>query len=364
MKKILIISNVSSGLLSFRKELIELLAEKNDVTILVSDSDNIEVFEAMGAKCIQIAFNRRGKNPFADLSLLRKYKKIIKEFNPSVVLTYTIKPNVYGGMACRDTKTPYIANVTGLGTAVENGGALAAIAKTLYRIGLKKADCVFFQNSDNMGVFAAEKITTGKTRLIPGSGVNLTKHCREEYPEDDGNIRLLFVGRIMKDKGIDELLSAMRTVHEKHGNVSLDIIGGFDENYSDKIEEAVRDGYIRYHGRQSDVHSFYRNAHCTVLPSYHEGTANVMLESAATCRPVITTRVPGCRETFDEGVTGIGCDAKSAESLADAIEKFIALSYEEKKQMGISGRLKMEREYDRNIVIDAYLEEIERITDK
>jgi len=162
----------------------------------------------------------------------------------------------------------------------------------------------------------------------------------------------------MRDKGIGELLEAMKAVHEKHPKTSLDVVGGFDENYKEVMEEAEKTGFIRYHGRQKEVHEFYKNAHCTVLPSYHEGKANVMLESASTGRPVITTRVPGCRETFDEGVTGIGCGAKSAASLEEAMEKFLTLTSEKRADMGRRGRAKMEKEYDRDIVVRAYREEI------
>ena len=198
-------------------------------------------------------------------------------------------------------------------------------------------------------------------RLIPGSGVNLEKHRFEEYPGEQDGLRFLFVGRIMRDKGIGELLSAFKEVHGRHPEATLDIVGGFDGNYKEALDDAVKGGYIRYHGKQRDVHPYYANAHCTVLPSYHEGTANVMLESSATGRPVITTRVPGCSETFDEGETGLGCEAKSVESLISAFEAFIALSPEKRREMGLAARKKMERQYDRRIVIDAYLEEIGKI---
>lgn len=360
---ILILTNNADGLYKFRAELITELARRYDVTISAPRDDFSEKLAALGANIIETEFSRRGKNPFRDLQLMKTYEKLIREVKPDAVLTYTIKPNVYGGLACQKTKTPYLANVTGLGTSIENGGPLAALTTTLYKMGLKKASCVFFQNEANKKLFEEKKLVRGRTRRIPGSGVNLEKHCPEPYPDTADGIRFLFIGRVMRDKGIGELLEAVKNLRERHA-VTLDIVGGYDEDYSAQIGEAEAAGYVRYHGQQPSVHEFIKNAHCTVLPSYHEGMANVMLESAATARPVVTTTVPGCRETFDEGATGFGCEAGSAESLTEAMERFLALSQEEKQRMGEAGRKKVEAEFDRNVVIGAYLEEIEAIINK
>lgn len=359
--KILILTNYDMGLYRFRRELIAELCKENEVIAALPDGEYIENLKELGLKYINFEFKRRGMNPFADFSQLLRYIKLIKNVKPDVVLTYTIKPNVYGGMACQRTKVPYIANVTGLGTSIENGGILSKLSKKLYKMGLSGAKCVFFQNKENKRLFEEYGIANGNNRLIPGSGVNLDMHPLEEYPEDRENIKFLFIGRVMRDKGIDELLTAIAGVHKRHENVSLDIVGGCEEDYSEKLSEAVKSGFVRYHGRQKLVHGFIKEAHCTVLPSYHEGLANVMLESASTGRPVIATRISGCRETFEEGITGFGCEPKSAKSLEEAMEKFLALPYEEKAIMGKKGREKIELEFDRNFVVKAYIEEIERV---
>ena len=296
-----------------------------------------------------------------DIKLMRFYRRTIRSIAPDVVLTYTIKPNVYGGIVCANEKIPYIANVTGLGTTIENGGLLAFVSKSLYRIGLRKASCVFFQNSNNLDMFKKQKIYNGRMRLIPGSGVNLQDNRCEPYPPEDQGIRFLFVGRIMKDKGIEELLHAMTEIKRDRKDIVLEVVGFCDEDYSLMLNKAEQDGVIINHGIQKDVHPFYTSTHCTVLPSYHEGMANVMLEAASTGRPVITTNVPGCKETFDEGVSGFGCDAKSADSLKAAILKFLSLPHSDKERMGLQGRRKMELEFDRNIVLKAYKDEIESI---
>ncbi len=359
--RIVILTNAGIGLYKFRKELLERLVSKNDVFAVFPEDEFSESIRALGCKVIPFEFNRRGMNPAADLGQMRRYVSLLKELSPDAVLTYTIKPNVYGGMACRKAGVPYLANVTGLGTALENGGILGFISSKLYRTGLKKASCVFFQNENNLKTFSDKGIYRGKVRLIPGSGVNLDHHTAVQYPEEDGKTRFLFVGRIMRDKGVSELLTAVRRIHAEDETVTLDLVGWCDEDYSDAIRDAENEGAVRFHGLQTDVRPFYRDCHCVVLPSYHEGMANVMLEASATCRPVITTGVPGCRETFEEGVTGFGCEPGDAEDLERTMRKFIALSHDRRAGMGLKAREKMEREFDRNKVVDAYLEEIESL---
>ena len=357
--RILILANMDAGLFKFRKELIERIANENSVYFSVPNGEYVQKIINLGCEYIQCnKLDRRSKNPFKDFELLVYYKRVITDINPDVVLTYTIKPNVYGGIVCSMLRVPYIANITGLGTAIENGGLLSGITMSLYKLGLKCASCVFFQNRSNQKLFIDRRLVRVRTRVIPGSGVNTEDYKYERYPSDDEGIRFLFVGRIMKDKGIDELLLAFSKLQKKHPKVYLDIVGFCDEDYLDILHNAETNGNLVFHGFQQDIHPFYNKCHCAVLPSYHEGTANVMLEASASGRPVITTRVPGCQETFDEGLTGFGCEAKSAKSLYAAMVKFMSLPNEQRKQMGRAARDKMIKEYDRNLVLQAYLEEI------
>lgn len=363
--KILVLANFGMGLYNFRKELLEeLIKQNNDVYISLPNDEYVPKFKKIGCKFIDTSLDRRGTNPLADLKLLLNYIRIIKNIKPDVVLTYTIKPNVYGGIACAITKTPYITNITGLGTSVENKGLIQKFTLMLYKLGLKKASCVFFQNKTNRMFFKNNKLIESKTRLIPGSGVNLEQHKYEEYPKNDEMIRFLFIGRIMKAKGIEELLEAAKLVKEKYPNVQFDLIGGTEENYNEIIDKLERLDIIKYHGQQIDVHAFIKKSHATILPSYHEGLANVLLESASSGRPVLASKIPGCIETYEDSLTGFGFEAMNVGSLVEAIIKFINLPYDEKREMGIAGRRKMENEFDRNIVINAYLQEINLITNK
>lgn len=359
MKKIMIIANSSKGLFNFRRELLGVLVKTCEVIICVPDNNRTLELTELGCRVVQIKIDRRGVNPLRDFQLLATLYKTVRNERPCAVLTYTIKPNIYGGMVCAALGVPYISTITGMGTAFEGNGILQKLVVAMYRFAARKASCMMFQNESNKKLF--EKLgVCKKTRLVPGSGVNLEKQCFEEYPEDDGTVRLLFIGRMMREKGIYEAVEAMSIIREGHPEITLDMLGGCDEDCKALLNRANADGVVRWHGYSSTVHEFIKNSHATVLPSYHEGMANVLLESASSGRPVLASKIPGCLETFDEGVSGIGFRAKSTSSLVHAIEKFIELPYEKRREMGIAGRKKMEEQFDRGIVVAAYMDEIQK----
>lgn len=371
--KVLVLANNDVGLYHFRKELlVELLhpgtfvqnpiLEPNEVFISLPRGPLIPKLIELGCKYIETPVDRRGVNPVKDLKLLIRYNKIIKEIRPDIVLTYTIKPNIYGGIICRRQSVLYIANVTGLGTSIENGGLMSRIILWMYKVGLKSANAVFFQNKKNREFFEEKEIVSENGKSIPGSGVNLTEHSFEEYPQDNGKLKFLFVGRIMKDKGIGEFLDCAEYIKSNYPHTEFDILGGFDDDtFRKRMAELNDKGIVHYYGRCDDVHGFMKTHHATVLPSYHEGLSNVLLESSAAGRPVITTNVPGCAETFDDGISGIGFESKSSKALIEAVEKYIAMDYEAKKIMGLKAREKVEREFDKRIVINSYLNAINEI---
>ena len=359
--KVLIIANNDVGIYKFRLELLLQLLREHTVYLSLPDGHLIPELTGMGCKIETYNFARHGMNPIKDLQQIFYYKKLIKLIDPDVVLTYTIKPNIYGGIACASLHVPYLANITGLGTAIENPGTLQSVTLRLYRYGLRKAQRVFFQNSANRDFMLENGIVKGPHTLLPGSGVNLEQNCYEEYPAEDGTLTLLFIGRLTKDKGVEEYVNAAKRLREKHPNVRFVAIGRCEDDYKDELATLDADKYVELLGQQSDVHGFIKNAHAVILPSYHEGMANVLLEGAASGRPVLASNVPGCRETFDEGVSGIGFAPKNVDSLCDAIERFIALPYDAKAEMGRAGRKKVEKEFDRRLVVEKYMEEIQKI---
>lgn len=362
-RNILILTNNIGGLHSFRKEVVKTIVDAGyEVYISKPDNDErVQYFEDIGCHTIQTDFNRKGTNPIDDFKLMLKYRKLLRRLKPVAALTYTIKPNIYGGLACRLTHTPQLANVTGLGDAVENGGWMQKLTVSLYKMGIRKARKVFFQNAANRSFCINSGMADDGSVLLPGSGVNLIHHTYQDYPADEGKIRFLFIGRMLKDKGIEEYFEAAIKIKEKYPNTEFQILGSVEGPYQSQLDELVKGGVINHLGTTSDVRPYIGAVECTIMPSYHEGMSNVNLESAANGRPVITTNVPGCKETIDDGKTGLLIEARSSQSLIDAIGRFIALPYNQKVLMGKNGREKVEREFDRKIVIDAYLNEIKRI---
>lgn len=363
--KIIIICNCTTGLETFRGMLIQrLIEQKNEVDVIVpltdlkKETDAEERVAAYGCRLIRIPMERRGMNPVRDLKLLKGYYQILRQEKPDMVLTYTIKPNIYGGMACRMLKIPYAVNITGLGTAFQKEGFLKTLAVTMYKMALKKAKVVFFENVENKDTLVGMKIVPeNKTHVLAGAGVDLERFAYRKYPEDKNHIRFLFIGRVMQEKGVEELFAAMeRLRREKHPCV-LDVVGSFEENYEEIIKKYEKDGWLYYHGYQSDVRPFIENSHCFVLPSWHEGMANTNLECAATGRPVITSRIHGCMEAVVEGESGYLCECKSAESLYLAMKEFCELPYTERETMGIAGRRHMEDVFDKRKVVEETINE-------
>ncbi|MBO5112079.1 MAG: glycosyltransferase family 4 protein [Lachnospiraceae bacterium] len=358
MKKVLILANSSGGLYDFRNELVQRLLLKYEVTVSLPDEVRTKELAEEGCKVVHTPINRRGVNPAEDFKLLLAYRRLLKEEKPDLTLTYTIKPNIYGGFCCRMMRIPYIATVTGLGSTFQKQGIFLKMITTMYRLGLKKAECIFFQNRENREIFEKYHIRGKKSKLVSGSGVNLKRHCFEQYPEDD-QVRFLYVGRMMREKGIEELLEAAKQLHDDDTEFAL--LGYPDEDYQDRLDTYEKEGYIKQLGFDPDVHGYIKNASALVLPTYHEGMSNVLMEASATGRPVIATNISGCKEIFEEGVTGFSCEPKSSEDLIRALKKFLKLSREERAVMGQKARQKMEREFDREKVADAYMEEIETV---
>ncbi|MBQ8597492.1 MAG: glycosyltransferase family 4 protein, partial [Lachnospiraceae bacterium] len=320
MKKILILANSSGGLYDFRNELVLKLLQEYEVVASLPDEVRTKELEEEGCRVVHTPINRRGVNPVEDLKLLLNYLKLLKKESPDLVLTYTIKPNIYGGFACRLKRIPYITTITGLGTTFQKQGMLLKMITVMYSMGLKKAECVFFQNEENRGIFDKYRIKGKKTRLVKGSGVNLSRHCFEEYPEGE-KTTFLYVGRMMQEKGTLELLRAAKALQAP--NVEFQFLGYCDEDLKDKLDQAEGSGHIKQLGFDSNVHQYMKQASALVLPTYHEGMSNVLMEASATGRPVIATNISGCKEIFEEGMTGFGCEPKSSESLIEALKKFL-----------------------------------------
>lgn len=359
--KILILANNDAGLYQFRKELIGELLKANNVVISCPYGELIQPLREMGCSFYNTLIDRRGMNPKTDLNLFFVYKKLLKKEHPDLVITYTIKPNVYGGYACRQLGIPYVENITGLGTAFQKEGVLRKIAIIMYKISAKKAKVVFFENEGNRQVFLKENIVKeNQTYLLNGAGVNLEHYFVQEYPGGK-TVKFLFIGRVMKEKGINELFQAMKSLIADGINCTLDVLGEYEEDYSDIIRQYEKEGWLNYHGYQKDVRPYIKECHCFVLPSWHEGMANTNLECAAMGRPVITSKIYGCMEAVEDGVSGFLCKQKSVEDLKKVMRKFVGLSYEQRRAMGLAGRERMDILFDKKIVVAKTIEKINSI---
>ena len=357
--RILIATNHSYMFYRFRKELVEALMQEHEVILSTPFVGHEDDLQAMGLRCIDTEIDRRSINPFKDMKLLKTYRKMLDEIQPDLVITYSIKPNIYMGSACMAKGIPYVTNVQGLGTAFEKP-VLSNVVSVMYRSALRKAGTVFFENEENAQFFLHKNIISAQQmKVLPGAGINL-----DEYPyvpmQDDGVCSFLFVGRIMKEKGVDEFFTAAKTIKAEFGEkVAFDVVGFYEDAYKGTVDQLVADGVINFHGFQTDVHPFYEAADCVVLPSYHEGMSNVLLEAAASGRPLITSDIPGCREAVEDGNSGYLCPAKDANALYGAMQRVMELSVEQRSEMGCRGRERMEQQFSKTAVVTETIKHLE-----
>lgn len=357
--KVLVVANFDVGLYKFRKELLqEILNSGHDVYISLPNGDLVQPLVDMGCQFIETELDRRGMNPVTDLKLIGKYRKILNQVKPDLVITYTIKPNIYMGMLCKNRSIPYVINITGLGTAFQSHGVMLKVFVEMYKLACKKAQTVIFENCENMQVFKDYGIVKEQQCLLNnGAGVNLEEYPYTAYPNDE-QIIFLFVGRVMQEKGIDELFEVAKRIKQEYSNVFFDIVGPYEDDYKDVTEQLVEDGVIEYHGYQDDVKPFIEKAHCFVLPSWHEGMANTNLECGAMARPIITSNIHGCLEAVEDGKTGFLAEPKNADDLYDKMKKFIDLPYDRKVEMGQASHKHIAEKFDKKDVVSKTIERI------
>ena len=304
-------------------------------------------------------------NPISDVLLMFRYIRLIRMIKPNMVFTYTIKPNIYGGMACRLTHTNYATNITGLGTAIQGGGILSKVLIRMYRIALNKAKAVFYQNEYNMEFMLGQRVSgQEQSILLPGSGVNTIKHSYKPYPSEDKGVRVLAVLRIMKDKGIEEFLYAADRICDEF-DAHFVLAGGYEDEarqeYEPQIQRLVEAGKLEYVGFCDKIDELYQSCHILIHPSYHEGLSNVCLEAAACGRLVVTTDVPGCRETVIPGETGLLFKSKDKNAAYNALVEILSITSSEREHMGRQGRKYVEENFNRESVVRIYREVVESV---
>lgn len=362
MAKILLVSSKDNNFYNFRSELILKLHEiGHEVVLVCPPGEKIKFFTDRGCRFVGLEMDRRGKNYLHDIKLIIGYYKIFKKERPDIVLTYTGKSSAYGGMVSRFLKIPYIINNAGLIDTTFYSKYLEIVLNALYSLGFKKASCMMYQNTQERD-FLNKILGKIHYRDIPGSGVNLDEFKYSKYPKDDSVITFNFVGRIVNIKGIDEFLTCAERIKAKFSNTRFVIYGEYDDEfYRERIERLQENCIVEYGGVQLNMKPFISAAHAVIHPSYYEGMTNVVLEHSAMGRPSIGSAIPGVQDGIDDGITGYTFPLKDVDAMVATVEKFILMPHEKKVEMGRAARAKMEREFDRNIVTNIYLEEIDRI---
>lgn len=368
--RIVITVNAAWNLVNFRMGLIRaLIADGWEmVAVAPEDADARAALEAAGCRFVALAIESKSTSP-GDLRILQDYWRLLRRERPDIVLGYTIKPNVYGSLACRLLGIPIINNISGLGTGFMRSGWLNRIVRLLYRRGLAASRRVFFQNVDDRDLFVNLKLVRAEqTGLLPGSGIDLARFAAAPFvARGSGELTFLLIARMLGDKGVREYVGAARIVQRRLAPAArFRLLGFLDVDNRTAISRAEMDGWVaegvvEYHPPLADVRPAIADADVVVLPSYREGTSRVLLEAAAMARPLIATDVPGCREVVEDGITGLLCRVRDVGSLAEAMERMIALSHDERAAMGAAGRAKVESEFDERLVIDAYRREIARV---
>ena len=353
MSKSLLIGTSPISLINFRKELIKsLIVNGHQVIVMVSKftSTEVENIKNLGVEYIDYSVERNSLNPLADLKTLLNFIKVFTSENPDIVLAYTIKPVVWGGLASRLFKFNFYALITGLGFAFQGDSFkrkfLTKLVVFLYKAALKKSKAVIFQNTDNRDVFVSKGIVElSKTHVVNGSGVDLEKYNVESLPR--GGIKFLCLSRLLGEKGLREYAEAAKIVKNKFPDVEFNLIGPEDSS-PDAIllnEVDTWSDYINYKGSTDDVRPYIKDSHVYVLPSYHEGLPRSTLEAMSMGRPVLTTNAVGCKETVEEGVNGFKVPVKSSEALAKKMIWFIENS-DQIERMGIESREMAEDKFD------------------
>ena len=366
---IIIFSKSTWNVLNFRKNLIkEMIRNSWKVYVLATVDTSKNDLKSIGCDIIPIKINNKKINPLNDFMLFLKILKIYYSIKPNVTCHFNIKPVIYGSMASRVLKIPSINMITGLGTAFLSKSWINGIVKLLYYLSLKNTSSVFFQNEDDKNLFLKNNLVPfSSIYKTPGSGIDLDHFKISDYPKNK-DIHFLLISRILWDKGIKEYVEAARYIKSKYNNISFNLLGPIEvESKSEISLRQVKiwenEGIINYLGFVNDVRHYIKDSHCVVLPSYREGTPKSLLEAAAMARPVIATNVVGCKEVVNEGQNGLLCKSKDYINLAETMEKFISLSFDEKRKMGLRGRKKVVEEFDEKIVINNYIENIRKIID-
>ncbi len=367
-KRIVVIENGLFSTYTMRDGLMKrLMKEGYKVYVLTHTNSFAAQVEKTGITVINIGSGNL--HPLKVSKYIYSLFSALKRIKPDVVLTFSIRPAIWGNFITRHLKIPTITNITGVGPLFSSKNIAYRAARSFYRLALKKASKVFFQNFDDMNLFIHHNfVKPEKAERVPGSGIDYEKFSPISINNKNKPFLFLFIGRLIKDKGIFEFVEAARIINKKYPNVNFGVLGPFwNQNLKSNtitksnLQDWIDEGIVDYMGEKKDVREFIAQADCIVLPSYREGTSNILLEAASMEKPAITCNTTGCKEVVDDGITGFLCKVKDGKDLADKMEKMLLLSSLQREEMGKKAREKIIREYDKEIVLSAYMKAIDKL---
>jgi glycosyltransferase involved in cell wall biosynthesis len=369
-KRIVLSSNTAFSLYNFRLHLMRALKEKGYEVMAVSPEDGkySELLRREFSFFPVKNLDRKGTNPIKDLKLFFEYFLLFRRLKPDLVINFTIKPNIYGSISAGLLGIPSISVITGLGYVFIRESLLTKLVKLLYWLAFRFNRAVVFLNSEDLNTL--RNISKEKSFLVESEGIDI-KHfdpelCKEAKKDE---FTFLFVGRLLTDKGIYELIKAFERLKKEKPKVKLIIVGSPDEGNPNSIskgelEKWMKEGLIEWHGFQEDVRPFYCMADCVVLPSYREGVPRVLLEAMAMEKPIITTDAPGCKNVCVDEVNGFLVKPKDVESLHLAMMKMLELGDEKLRELGKAGRRLAEEKYSVEKIVGEYINLIEAVLSK
>lgn len=362
MKKILLVSNTAYNILHFRRSIwLRLLAEGYDVIALAPADGKEQALIEAGLTFIELEELERFQNsPIGDFRLLQRLRQVYRKVRADVILHFTIKPNIYGTLAAYQAGIPSLVTITGLGTTWLNGRWLKYLSQELYRRSLPYADAVIGQNAHDIEALQKVGVQAKSWQLIPGSGIDTVTFYPTDRKRPKSEVVFLYLGRMLIDKGIAELLTAWRQIHHLMPNARLQLVGEYDEVHPRCIDAKIwsqrnKLPRVECHSFQEDVRPFIGESSVVVLPSYREGIPRSLLEAMAMAKPVIATDVPGCRELALPGETGWRVPPRSAAALAEALLLAYRMNPNTRANLGLQGRDLVTDGYSEMIVADQYL---------
>lgn len=364
-KKIAFVGNTSFSIYNFRLGVIKSFMEQNEVVVIAPRDEYTELLEKEGIRCIVVEMDCKGTSIMRDAQLTKRLYSIYKSEGFDFVFHYTIKPVIYGSIVCRLLGIPCIAVTTGLGYAFREKNLINRVAQWLYKVSLKSPKEVWFLNHDDYGIFLKEHIIKEKQAyILYGEGIDSEHYLPQPSRFEDGRFRVLLFSRLLKDKGVVEYAEAAKVLTAKHSDIEFRLLGKANNDTPENIpmeviQEWQKEGCVTYLGETIDVRSHIADSDCVVLPSYYrEGIPRCLMEAMSMERAIVTTRNVGCVELLDEGVNGYLCEPRSAEDLADKIEKVYLLPAEKREAMGKAGRMMIKAKFDEKLVIQQYHQRI------